>query len=747
MKLKKLISALLCLAVMLSLTLPAAAASSFDDMEDSPAAVQADMLRLLGIIGGVGDNRFEPQANLTRAQFCTMAVRLLGREDEAVNYSARTIFRDVTAAHWGRSYINLAASILIGDGSTRLIAGVGDGRFLPDQPITCAQAVTILMRVLGYTDSDAGAIWPDGYLALAASVGLTEGLELSANSSLTREQAVELFANLLCTAVPGGGLYYTTLGSCVENVLILDADGGDGAVRTSLGTYPIAADVPAPTALEGLRGTLVLNEKRELLTFIPTGGESRTVVLAQDAQASALRGKDGTRYSVSAETPVYTGEGETVYSKAWLELRAGTAVTLYLEQGRVTGIYCPGTASDAAQSAVVVTGTVSEALFHDLTGGAGGFTVLKDGEPISLSDIRPYDVVTYQQWSNTLVVSDLSLPVLYQNAFPSPQNPETITVLGHEFPVLESAWESIGQFGIGDSVTLLLTADGSVAGMTATAQSERTMVGIADASGVTVRLPSGGSIRLSGEVEQSLQGKLVTVSAQSGRLGLTRLPVLTADGPLDVKSMTLGTHRLAAGAEIYEQVSGGVPALITLSEVQTDTIPAGGIVTYHLNTSGMVDLLVLNDLTGDLYSYGLLAEGEQEHGGMISTSNRTVSVTNGSGVTGPFVCAADFRQGAFGGIAASGRTVGGLSAAAGVLELKEIKNVRRSDFFQHDGQWYVRAEGAVYPVAERVEGYLSATGVWLEQNGEVLSAMRVYSDDLTVYVDPIGGKVRIITAD
>ena len=43
---------------------------------------------------------------------------------------------------------------------TPLISGVGDGRFLPDDQISYAQAVTILIRVLAYSSDKVGAVWP-----------------------------------------------------------------------------------------------------------------------------------------------------------------------------------------------------------------------------------------------------------------------------------------------------------------------------------------------------------------------------------------------------------------------------------------------------------------------------------------------------------------------------------------------------------------------------------------------------------
>ncbi|MEI3140390.1 MAG: hypothetical protein V8S34_01710 [Lawsonibacter sp.] len=53
---------------------------------------------------------------------------------------------------------------------------MGNGRFDPDAKISLAQAATILIRVLGYSSEQAGAVWPQSYMNLAASIGLTDGV-------------------------------------------------------------------------------------------------------------------------------------------------------------------------------------------------------------------------------------------------------------------------------------------------------------------------------------------------------------------------------------------------------------------------------------------------------------------------------------------------------------------------------------------------------------------------------------------
>ena len=150
-----------------------------------------------------------------------MVVNFMGMGDDVVLHSTRTIFTDVPSSHWARGYVNLAASTMLEDGGasgsdseqkpagTPLISGIGDGRFLPDSQLTYAQAVTILIRVLGYSSSKVGAVWPDGYLNLAQSIGLTDGISAGPNDPIDRAQAAQLFVNALSCETGDGKEYYT----------------------------------------------------------------------------------------------------------------------------------------------------------------------------------------------------------------------------------------------------------------------------------------------------------------------------------------------------------------------------------------------------------------------------------------------------------------------------------------------------------------------------------------------------------
>lgn len=771
MRVKRLFAALLAAALLASLAvLPAGAAqSSFSDVSDQTTAVNADILRLMGVVNGTGGNSFNPAGTLTRAQFCTMLVNFLQKGNEARRYATQTIFSDVTSTHWARAYINYAASCTVGgdgEGSSgvRLVSGVGDGRFQPDRNITMGEAVTILLRALGYSGKDAGAVWPQGYLDLAASIGLTKGLSIGAYDSISRAQAAQLFVNALKCKKADGTVYYKSLGGKVESDVIIlavnvETDDGSagGAVRTTSNknseAYLPAQGSGNPAALQGRRGDLVLNDRDEIITFVPDDSTALTVTLSGNAQAGYLKASGGKQYTVSGSTPVYTSAGGASknYSEAYSTLVSGAKVTMYIDKGKIQAVYVTGGATEASTDAVVIMGNATAADFHQLTGGASDFAIMKSRQSIRMSDIKPYDVVTYDSLSNTLIVSDLRLSCVYSDASPNIKAPTTITVAGgQKFDVLESAWNTCGDFKPGDSVVLLLTADGKVAGMASSSSSAgSTAIGFVEGGKVELLLPNGLTMPLTGALfNTSLDKQLVTVSITKSGISLGRLVSRGAPGPFQVESMKLGSHTVAAGVRIYEQVSSGAMVNVEPGDLTTDSIPAERIACYHLNSAGMVDYIVLSDVTGNAYVYGMMA------GGLVSGSNERYEwyLRNGTQEIA-FSPITTYRGG-------SGDMVGVVvgkdredrNTIRSVIQLSEIRGVKIGDFFERDGIPYVTAGGRTYRIADGVEcfqavsGNLVGTASWLSGSGR-LSAIKTYSDSFTVYVDPVGSQVRIIRAN
>ena len=784
MKFKRLISWLLASALAASLAvmpIGAAGTSSFGDISDRETAVNADILRLMGVVSGTGGNQFNPNGTLTRAEFCTMVVKFMQQGDQVPIHATRTIFSDVTSKHWAQGYVNLAASLTVKDGEREvpLISGVGDGRFQPDEKITQAQAATILIRVLGYSSEQAGAVWPQSYMNLAESIGLSDGLPSDYNAALTRGQAAQLFVNALGCKNGEGSDYYTTLGKAQEDTIILavnvETDDGtsDGAIRTTANkeseAYLPAEGEGNPYALQGKRGALVLNDKDEIVTFVPDDSSATTIILSGDAQPSYVKASGGSQYTMSKDTLLYTAdatEGKS-YMEGYSVLKSGTQITMYSERGKIVAVYASGSASSIDSDAVVVMGSPSTAMFHQLTGGATNFNIQKGRQTITMSQIQPYDVVTYDSMSNTLIVSDLRLTCIYENASPNSKAPTEIEVLGHTFEVLDSAWEMTGDYKVGDQVTLLLTADGKVAGMAAPSGKTRsTAIGMVDSGKATVFLPNGGTLELSGTISNAdnLADQLVTISSGAkGKISASKLSSKSTSGQFLVEEGKLGSYTVSAGVQIYEQVNGGAMVKLDPTSLNMASIPGEKIATYHLNTSNYVDYIVLDRVTGNAYKYGMLiarttvTEAEKDDEGNVTNpekESRSWYLTNHSTPN----CDSASSLGNTG-FAGKNGTMAGVARGANnrvvsIIELEEIKNVSPSDFFESQGVQYVNAGGRTYRVADEVECCRDTGSIrdvedsWFSQDSgeERLAAIKAFSSDLTIYVDPIGDQVRVISA-
>ena len=276
---KRLLAWLLAISLIIpSLSLSAGAAGNlrFSDVSDQNTAMAVESLRLMGVLDGYGDGTFRPSSQLTRAQFCKMATYAMNGQNELGLYKSVTIFPDVKPSHWAAGYINLAAK------GKAVIAGYPDGRFYPERTVTVGQAVTILLRLLGYKDEHIGGVWPDSYMAVGAIAGLTEGLSADGNAPLTRAQAAKLFVNLLQAKTQAGGTLYTLS----EETELLSVDGGSGTMKTLDGkTYSMVHPVSS-SSLTGLRGRVVLSGDKAL-TFLPSSAQSSgnaaaAIIVAED---------------------------------------------------------------------------------------------------------------------------------------------------------------------------------------------------------------------------------------------------------------------------------------------------------------------------------------------------------------------------------------------------------------------------------------------------------------------------------
>jgi len=188
MKFKKIIGIITTIAIsMSSLTTFAA----FTDVSpDASYQGALDRVSSLGIINGTGNGAFSPNDSVTREQCSTMVVKADGLNEKASTLEGSSIFIDVDPNGWSSGYINAAVD-------KRFITGMPDNRFYPESNITFAEACTVLVKALGYSDTDLLGTWPKNYIEKAKTLGLVASINFSSNDSLPRWAAAVMINNLL----------------------------------------------------------------------------------------------------------------------------------------------------------------------------------------------------------------------------------------------------------------------------------------------------------------------------------------------------------------------------------------------------------------------------------------------------------------------------------------------------------------------------------------------------------------------
>ena len=193
---KKVLSLVLCVAMMLSVMVVGAGAA-FSDQSSIKNTEAVDMCTALNIIGGYPDGSFKPEGNITRAEVTKMiCVALNGGKDPNVTTNTTPTFSDVrgTSAAWAEGYIESCYA-------QGIISGVGGGRFNPAGNVTGTELAKMLLVALGYNSDNegfTGNAWATNVNVRASQKGLYEGLEsLDTSAALTRDNAAQMVWNAL----------------------------------------------------------------------------------------------------------------------------------------------------------------------------------------------------------------------------------------------------------------------------------------------------------------------------------------------------------------------------------------------------------------------------------------------------------------------------------------------------------------------------------------------------------------------
>lgn len=399
----KFLALVVALTFLLSMAAPAFASA--------PAALQqseAARLQTLGIIAGFPDGSLGLDQTITRAQFAKVIAIATGNEiiaDAMIN--SPTSFPDAKVGVWYTGYVNVASEL-------GYILGYPDGTFKPNQAITNAEVLTILLRALGYDDRLPGS-WPTDYLVKANELGITDDVTFAAKAAALRGDAFiftsrtldtnmvkwDSDANEFVERVPAITLLAKAFKGTTDEGVLVDLNWDDGTLMATFATvdnnevktaeYEVVS-IPVISGAEGILGLLA-----KKVSYI-TNSDDQVIYLG--AQETRTVTDDAITLNDSAKTAKIDDKTYDLISK--YELRAfpgkvpdtytADRVTAVLDSGDIMAVLFeeygnPGIVDEVDDDYISVLGAADVDLEDE------DYAVIKDGALASLNDLKAGDLI------------------------------------------------------------------------------------------------------------------------------------------------------------------------------------------------------------------------------------------------------------------------------------------------------------------------------------------------------------------
>ena len=272
------------------------------------------------------------------------------------------------------------------------------------------------------------------------------------------------------------------------------------------------------------------------------------------------------------------------------------------------------------------------------------------------AELNQYDVYYYSESLQTVWIYTRKAAGRITAVSPSASAPTAITVAGSSYTLgstaVASQVSSLNGGGVGQVVTLLLGMNNEAAGIVTGQEADEVFYGVVQSAtrslveengadvlqNVSVMCTDG--ITRSVNVDKSLNfptGWLVEITVNSNGESVKSISGRSTSGTVNADATALGNAQLADDVEILDTTSGGVAGTVRPSRLSGVTLSDSDVRYYTTNAAGQIDRLILKDVTGDLWKYGVLddiknlAANYADIKTLLSSSNTGTGTSTGTG--------------------------------------------------------------------------------------------------------------------
>ena len=302
-------------------------------------------------------------------------------------------------------------------------------------------------------------------------------------------------------------------------------------------------------------------------------------------------------------------------------------------------------------------------------------SVYRNDKTSASAELNKYDVYYYSESLQTVWIYTRRAAGRITAVSPSASAPTALTVAGSTYSLgsaaVASKISSLNGGGVGEVVTLLLGMDNEVADVITGEEADSVFYGVVQTANRSLVEDNGADvlqkisvmctdgITRTVNIDKSLNyptGWLVEISVTPEGEQVTAIESKSVSGTINDTATALGDYALADDVQILETTSEGLAGTVRPSRIAGTKLNALTVRYYTLNEQGQIDRLILNDVTGDLWKYGVLDDvknlavnassilgtltgsgssgsGSSSSGNSSSSSGSTGSTTNTTTVT------------------------------------------------------------------------------------------------------------------
>ncbi|MCD8390296.1 MAG: S-layer homology domain-containing protein [Firmicutes bacterium] len=673
---KKIISLVTTIAMIASLAMvPTLSANAAVSEEEGIIT----LLNALNIMQGDENGNMNLDAAVSRAEMAKIAVAASSEKDSVALGLKVSPYKDVPYSEWYAPYIKAAVS-------AGFVEGYLDSTYRPTNTVTYEEAVTIMLRVLGYDDNSFGSAYPYGQISKAQGLEMLDNVDGTIGTEMTRRQVLNLVYNTLqCSAASGtsasGNVSFSgtllsvhdcTMTEDVDIISTVEQDSslGSDKVFTSAGLYTKGSSFDDDSV--GMTGDIFIKNSKDIVAFVPDdddeNNEYETYFIYSLLSNSVVAYDNGSLVTIDIpdSTKVYYNQSQTTYAAVKSGLEMGD--TLYVKKTASGSIDYITYDSDTMEGPVKVTSSS----WLSSIGGSSSTTIMRDGVKSSESSILTNDIIYYSAPLDIVFAYSNKVTGIYESASPTKDSPTSVTISGTEYEIegvdAFNNLSSSGIFNYGDTVTICLGKDGGAAGVvTSTDTASDSTIGYVIAAGtktftdendkeytgyyVTMVLPDGTTSTYETSADKSsLEGAVAKAVLKDGIATLTRQSSGSISGKVSYEDMKIGDYAVSSSVNILDVANDSVYdnvlyKKIYLQRIDGISLSKSQILYCEQNAKGEITSLILNNVTGDVYEYGVVntASSSSNSGTSSSTSYsididgtaQTYSTSLASSVTGP----------------------------------------------------------------------------------------------------------------